>query len=121
MDVRPIDANALVEHLERISNNYTEIYERLEAGDPSKAVIYGKFTAIVETMIDVNRMPTIDYAPKWISVKDRLPMGMQNVLMFIDCRGVMIGYYSPIDKLWSYEGWLPVTHWMPLPEPPKEE
>lgn len=58
---------------------------------------------------------------EWISVKDRLPRGMQNVLMFIDCRGVMIGYYSPIDGLWSYDGWMPVTHWMPLPKPPKEE
>ena len=61
--MRPIDADALVEHLERMSNNYTEIYERLKAGDQSKAVIYGKFTAIVETMIDVKRMPTLDYAP----------------------------------------------------------
>jgi hypothetical protein len=58
---------------------------------------------------------------EWISVKDRLPMGMMSVLMYVDGRGVMIGYYQPIDELWSYDGWMPVTHWMPLPEPPKGE
>jgi hypothetical protein len=57
---------------------------------------------------------------EWINVKDRLPMGMTSVLMFIDGRGVMIGYYQPIDGLWSYDGWSPGTHWMPLPEPPKD-
>ena len=57
----------------------------------------------------------------WISVRDRLPLGMQNVLMYIERKGVMIGYYHPIDELWSYDGWSPVTHWMPLPKAPKEE
>ena len=76
----------------------------------------GYLSPYMQRMIDA--YPTVG---GWISVKDRLPMGMQNVLMFIDCRGVMIGYYSPIDELWSYDGWMPVTHWMPLPLPPKGE
>jgi len=61
---------------------------------------------------------------EWISVKDKLPDGHDRVLAFCD-EGIYTGYLSPI-KSWfcscecfegSYiEG---VTHWMPLPPPPK--
>lgn len=125
--MRPIDADALVERLERMSNNYTEIYERLEAGDQSKAVIYGKFTAIVETMIDVKRMPTLDHAPKWISVKDDLPaLVCMPCLIYADgCTNVADWSHDKYsDDWWFYvdgEYDPEVTHWMPLPEPPKEE
>ena len=69
----------------------------------------------------------------WISVKDRLPERK-----WIDClvatriqtdgtRGVNIawlnddnGVWSSNDK-WICDGREIVTHWMPLPEPPKEE
>lgn len=64
---------------------------------------------------------------KWISVEDRLP-GTQKILI-TDGDIVMRGYRRP-DGAWKYgvgahETWdrlslRPVTHWMPLPEPPKE-
>jgi hypothetical protein len=58
-------------------------------------------------------------AAGWISVKDRLPdddtqvlavdrYGDQEVVLFVD------GYFQP-----DYIG--EVTHWMPLPKPPKGE
>ena len=64
----------------------------------------------------------------WISVKDRLPEKNKSV----------IGWYkdNPFSKFcpevvsWNGKGWVfvygrryvtAVTHWMPLPEPPKEE
>lgn len=65
---------------------------------------------------------------EWISIKDRLPKSDEYVLT----------YY--IDKIWdetgvrtdtiredvnafmsAYQMKQEVTHWMPLPEPPKEE
>ena len=66
--------------------------------------------------------------PRWISVEERLP-GTQNVLItngeFVKC-----GFRRP-DGVWKYGAeehmrWdrlscHTVTHWMPLPEPPKEE
>lgn len=82
--------------------------------------------------------------PEWISVKDRLPDTMQDkspssgwnaeyamtddVLCFIDeCQRQTVAWYS-----YTYDEWTTtdecmvykygeITHWMPLPEPPKEE
>lgn len=56
---------------------------------------------------------------KWISVKDKLPEKAGPYLVFHDDIGVGIALY--LGGLWladnnHYEF---VTHWMPLPEPPK--
>lgn len=53
-------------------------------------------------------------APKWISVKDRLPENYQPVIIFQDnCRNACYGWM--IDGRWSVPKWVAVTHWMPLP------
>lgn len=64
----------------------------------------------------------------WISVEERLP-GTERILI-TDGELVKEGYRRP-DGVWKYgrEEYLlwsqlsiyPVTHWMPLPEAPKEE
>jgi hypothetical protein len=73
-------------------------------------------------------------APQWISVKNRMPKHDQQVLYRIEIktkngigykldygeydleRQVFYGeYFDYVDEGWS------ITHWMPLPEPPKEE
>lgn len=66
-------------------------------------------------------IPTADVAPvrhgKWISVKDRLPEPTYCVLV--------VGAYGEmeIDALGTDGEWMgmveDVTHWMPLPKPPK--
>lgn len=62
---------------------------------------------------------------EWISVKDRLPeSGKEGVLMALLWGGVDIGWCE--DGSWcsefvnEYEDG-EVTHWMPLPKPPKGE
>ncbi len=75
----------------------------------------------------------------WISVKDRLPDNMQIVLViheigadyefqvtvcrfegddFISESGLNLTYH--LDQCDPDDSEFPVTHWMPLPEPPKE-
>lgn len=70
---------------------------------------------------------------QWISVTERLPDGDEDVLV-TDGNALAVGYYRPDANAWdSCEfGWIEnrpdpypsglgtVTHWMPLPEPPKD-
>lgn len=63
---------------------------------------------------------------EWISVKEKLPDEWISVLGFIpglhpypsvrECYRVGNGFYFP-----ALHGYIPVTHWMEMPEPPKEE
>jgi hypothetical protein len=65
---------------------------------------------------------------RWIPVTERLPEDpVKKVLIFVPhSHGniVDVGRYLGADG-WVPEGWYltqnAVTHWMPLPEPPKEE
>lgn len=65
---------------------------------------------------------------EWISVKERLPEKGQNVLVFATSKYIGTEKISidrleegERDSIWFFtHGWFDVTHWMPLPEPPKE-
>lgn len=59
----------------------------------------------------------------WISVRDRLPEQEEYVAVYDAADGC-------VSVAYTFEGWWrtdgdadpeQVTHWMPLPEPPKEE
>lgn len=68
---------------------------------------------------------------EWISVNDKLPDGAQRVLVNTKSCGRVVagltGYYSGnkfIPRCWGCINDIDfyfddVTHWMPLPEPPK--
>ena len=69
---------------------------------------------------------------EWISVKDRLPEGEEDVLVCLTSKELVVGAFveTPIsdDRLWMLShgedfyafSSCGVTHWMPLPEPPEE-
>lgn len=64
----------------------------------------------------------------WISVKDRLPNNDEIVLAHchqIQTPAVLRFQHDKNDYLWMWPNLigqvLNVTHWMPLPEPPKDE
>lgn len=65
-----------------------------------------------------------DYEPRWISVTERLPEDdticilTNGISDAIGCRGKVFGWHL----IWTdYLAESDVTHWMPLPTPPKEE
>lgn len=61
---------------------------------------------------------------EWISVKERLPEEGEDVLAYLGegifgiCWLLKDGYWETRDSFLYPDD---VTHWMPLPEPPKEE
>ena len=64
--------------------------------------------------------------PKWIPVSERLPVDDREVLCFTKREYYWIARWNYCDdRMWSDgEMWCSeseVTHWMPLPEPPKED
>jgi hypothetical protein len=71
----------------------------------------------------VDKQPTVEPKQEYISVKDRPPEEGQEVLCF--CAGNLANVYTWTGEEWEdsygyYEDDDIISHWMPLPEPPKE-
>ena len=65
--------------------------------------------------------------PKWISVEERLPDVGEKVMVCGVKNGMQVGTFRMITRYgknrrwwWKNDTILEVTHWMPMPEPPKE-
>lgn len=56
----------------------------------------------------------------WIPVTERCPENSGDYLVFDDCRNLYVNEWHYLLKKWQYDD-SRVTHWMPLPEPPREE
>lgn len=68
---------------------------------------------------------------EWISVEERLPEKKQDVLMYFNSGNMAVGWWHDEDEhitfwcAYTDDGfytdcdYMP-THWMPLPDPPKE-
>ena len=113
--MRLIDADKLSDYLQ---SHYNEV-EALHRPNDSE-YLCGIGTCL--DSIDANSFEVLDTYPAWISVKDELPAIGEPVLVFDDASDMMFGFMSS-DGYWLETGSeLPcnVTHWMPLPEPPKE-
>lgn len=75
----------------------------------------------LDEMIEI--LPAADVAPvqEWVSVEDRLPEENTTVIVATD-NGIVF------QCLYSYDGWdlwddndVNITHWQPMPQPPKGE
>lgn len=72
----------------------------------------------------MNDAPTVEPVSPWHRVEERLPDDSRDVIIFTASRIIGVGsFIRPNWYQWYSGGGLPVdvTHWMPLPEPPKEE
>ena len=103
---RYIDADAL----------YEKIFP-LDVVDKRRYSINAK--AVAEAIVG---MPTADVAPRaeWISVEERLPDLYGTYLIYTCNNHVKLGRFCEwaIGFAPSFDDYT-VTHWMPLPEPPK--
>lgn len=125
--VRLIDANALKEDFMNDYHNY--MMESLRGN-------YHDTIRISEVIERIEDAPTIEvkYGKDWISVKDRLPEtnvnGIAHILAYDKCEGVIKADFlgesanyingSNIFEISNTSTQLyKVTHWQPLPKPPK--
>lgn len=70
----------------------------------------------------------VNALPKWIPVSERVPFAesgdVSEKVLVTDGQDMAIAEWFNFDMcepFWSYTGMGDITHWMPLPEPPKEE
>ena len=73
----------------------------------------------------------VDAMPRWISVEERLPEahadGSVDAELVTDGEFIHMAYYAHGQWIFCESGemkepmWNSVTHWMHLPEPPKED
>lgn len=62
-------------------------------------------------------------APKWISVKERLPEDSGRYLVCLGGESVQLYYFTPERGFYHtyHSSDMPCTHWQPLPAAPEEE
>ena len=98
--------------------------DELSACEPGAEQMYKDRLKNCETILIV--LQQMDKEPQWISVKDRLPTfedAIGNRVLILWSNGI-IDTWNPIlikENLASSDRTpVTVTHWMPLPQPPKE-
>ena len=103
-----IDRNSLLEKIQ------FRIEPQGIVGETVKDMVEKTREIILAEPVACNLSPT-----EWIPVSERLPKQDQEVIVY-DC-GVIepkVYAYHFWDK--HFDGWVRITHWMPLPNPPKE-
>lgn len=108
-------------------------------GFPCEGCLYGIDAEKVESdCVDALLKDALAYIqqleaaqPKWISVEERLPDDRGNFITKIHCDNgdwIEMNTFDYMEKEWwhdavdrTVEATEFVTHWMPLPEPPKED
>lgn len=100
----------------------------------NKRIYYFDKSSLDEARNAVHNAPAVDAMPRWISVEERLPEDDANVLVYAigNNENSCIAMTSYTHNLHGFhiEGWRSpwqyffcehkITHWMYLPEPPKE-
>lgn len=111
--------------------------DAIEKWKKAYGTLRAKYSALLEqngklrdAAADVTRLAAEAAVERdWISVEDRLPEDRRNVLVVAywnERWGVYMGWCAPKRAEWSVHVGIgdrsdvAVTHWMPLPEPPKE-
>ena len=119
MEIRPIDANAMLNELRPVS---------FEA--EHSAVLLSDVSKMMREWVE--RQPTLTPPNEWVSVEERLPTDERPVLVFVGYADTMTGFITTssyfcfdVNPHWQWDGLVRdeqrTLFWMPLPEPPGKE
>lgn len=100
--------------IEILNQRYDEyvFIQRLRFSDESDVI--NRMIALL-TAIDA-----LEQDNGWISVKDRMPEEGVDVLVYLNRKGADVDFVDRESGNFFYYDEGEVTHWRPLPEPPKE-
>lgn len=102
-----------------LEENAANAIEKLQAENE-------RLKTVQEHQKQESNLVEIDQVNKWIPVTEMLPENYEAVLTF-DGRSIHImahhhDFKEPFGIVkGNFMGYAPITHWMPLPEPPKGE
>ena len=82
----------------------------------------GKFDCMMNENRCINTSADVEPVQEWISVEDRLPKEDEIVIICTDKNFIYAGELIGDTWFLDNDSWTAtVTHWMPLPQPPKGE
>lgn len=118
--------NAGARAIENTKRYHSSIYTKDVFSESPQEIPYLQAAKVLREVSDT---PAADVAPVvWIPVTERLPEDRSDVLVVAywhERWGVYMGWCAPKRAEWSVHigigdrNDVAVTHWMPLPEPPK--
>ena len=88
---------------------------------------YHQAAQIIDMLVEeLERKPTLTPLNEWVSVEERLPPNMDDVLVVVRDNGecwTATGYYSSMSKVWyavlnGQDTQMDVLWWMPFPASP---
>ncbi len=119
--------NAMHEAEKMLDETQAEDYEELLRGYGFHATARERAEAFLRTLKAaevrerneiLQQLNRIAQLQRWIPVEERLPKSYLTVLSLSRNKDIKLDFVQP-KNIW-YLGRNNVTHWMPLPEPPKE-
>ena len=119
--------------MERLTKKVDGVWTALcEYGSPPYPVVTQEIIDRLAAYEDTGLTPEEVQQMRWIPVEERLPEESDGMVLFTNRKAVTSGYRNHMFRMSGEEGiyapairkgggYMRVTHWMPLPEAPKEE
>ena len=118
----------IINDLCRFADKYNYDRDNIMKYTAQRFSVFAEITTVEN--LSLKERPTIEPKHEWISVRDRLPEQLKEVLVCFDGYGEKSVSTATYRNYFYGKEWLSnmmslsvdsVTHWMPLPEPPEKE
>ena len=118
-----MEIEKLIKHMREEAQDYRSGRTLGRAFADAEDVLDEAATALEQLQAESDRLKEEVQQMRWIPVEERLPKPQENPVIACDYTGVCLAWYSPTMG-WQYRTGLSgvdITHWMPLPQPPRRK